>query len=44
MRVVIHDEVGRMGGDLLQRREQIGDGTPARQWRLGNGWGLCCND
>jgi hypothetical protein len=33
-----------MGGDLIQRRKQVGDGTLARQWRLGGDVGLSCND
>jgi hypothetical protein len=33
-----------MGGDLIQRREQVGNGMPARRRRLGDGRGLSCND
>ena len=39
LHLVVGNEVRRMNGDLIQRREQVGHGPPGRQGRLGGAFG-----
>ena len=43
-RLVVRHQVRRVGGDLFQRREQVGDGTPARRRRLSGDFGWSISD